>query len=383
MIPYGKHSVDESDVAAVVEVLETQFLTQGSVVPKFEQALSRLVSADFCVATNSGTSALHIACLAAGVGQGDRVWTSPITFAASANCALYCGAEIDFVDIDAETRNICFAGLQTKLRQAQLQARLPKVIVTVHFAGLSCDMKAIRELTKSYGIVLIEDAAHALGGSYLGQPIGNCQYSDMTVFSFHPVKAITSAEGGAVVTNQAHMAQRLALYCKHGITRDVGTLAEQQPWLYEQRLLGFNYRLSDLHASLGLSQLAKLSAFIEARRTRAKFYSAALADLPLKLPRDGGTAANHSESAWHIYVVECLSHDRTTVYKLMQEKGIGVNVHYIPVHTHPYYQALGFRWGDFPKAENFYKLALTLPLYPSLTELQQEHIVQSLREVLV
>ena len=383
MIPYGKHSVDQRDIAAVVEVLENQFLTQGKMVPQFEQAIRQFVGADFCVTMNSGTSALHTACLAAGVGAGDIVWTSPNTFAASANCALYCGADIDFVDIDPVTRNLCLMALAEKLQQAQAASRLPKAIVVVHFAGLSCDMKAIRQLTEQFNVVLIEDAAHAIGGHYLGSHIGSCQYSDMTVFSFHPVKAITSGEGGAVVTNNADIAKRLSLYAKHGITRDTQHDVTHEPWFYEQQLLGFNYRLSDLHATLGLSQLAKLPEFIAQRKRRANWYNTALANLPLKLPSAGdSTTISLDDSAWHIYVVECLSHDRATVYKALQAKGVGVNVHYIPVHTHPYYQAKGFKWGDFPQAEQYYKMALTLPLYPSLSEEEQEHVVQSLREVL-
>lgn len=382
MIPYGKHNIDQTDIDAVVDVLENHFLTQGEKIPAFEQALASTVKADFCTVVNSGTSALHVACLAAGVGKGDIVWTSPNSFAASANCARYCGAEIDFVDIDPRTRNMSLEILASKLITARQQNRLPKAIVVVHFAGVSCDMRAIRELTRSDNITLIEDAAHALGGQYFGEPIGGCQYSDMAILSFHPVKAITSAEGGAITTNQAHLAHQLQLFSKHGITRS--NLAEphlhtDEAWYYEQQTLGFNYRLSDLHAALGIAQLAKLPEFIQARTEQANEYQKLLADLPLTLPFE----PDYATSAWHLYVIELKHHDRKQVFQALKSRDIGVNVHYIPIHTHPYYRELGFAWGQFPNAEHYYNMALTLPLFPSMTKAQQMHVVNSLREVLI
>ncbi len=380
MIPYGKHHIDDSDIEAVVDVLKNQFLTQGKMVPQFEQALCDYLGTNYCVAVNSGTSALHVACLAAGVTTGDLVWTSPISFAASANCALYCGADIDFVDIDSASRNICLQQLESKLKQAIELGRVPKAIIVVHFAGASCDMEAIQQLTRPYNIKLIEDAAHALGGTYKEKPIGGCQFSDMAILSFHPVKAITSAEGGAIVTNDAQLAKKLELYAKHGITRT--DLINQEAhadegWFYEQQLLGYNYRLSDIHAALGKSQLTKLDQFTEKRQKQAAFYSERLKGLPLKLPEPS------EFSAWHIFAVELLDHDRKTVFNALQKKGIGVNVHYIPIHLHPYYQSLGFKLGDFPNAEDYYNMALTLPLFPSMSEDEQDFVVDSLREVLV
>jgi len=382
MIPYGKHSIDQNDIDAVVDVLENHFLTQGSKIPAFEQAIANRVNANYCTVVNSGTSALHVACLAAGVGAGDSVWTSPNSFAASANCALYCGASVDFVDIDPATRNMSLEKLQAKLHDAAQQNALPKAIVVVHFAGASCDMKAIRELTQIYDITLIEDAAHALGGQYLGEPVGNCQYSDMAVLSFHPVKAITSAEGGAITTNNAELAKQCQLFSKHGITREALNSPQDhrdEGWYYEQQVLGLNYRLSDLHAALGISQLAKLPDFIASRTEQAHFYQQQLHNLPITLPQ----VPEFTRSAWHLYVIELEKHDRKAIYNALKQRNVGVNVHYIPIHTHPHYQQLGFQWGQFPNAENYYNVALTLPLFPSMSKAQQMHVVTSLREVLI
>lgn len=382
MIPYGKHSIDQNDIDAVVDVLENHFLTQGSKIPAFEQAIANCVNANYCTVVNSGTSALHVACLAAGVGKGDSVWTSPNSFAASANCALYCGARVDFVDIDPATRNMSLEKLQAKLIDAAQQNVLPKAIVVVHFAGASCDMKAIRELTQTYEITLIEDAAHALGGQYLGEPVGNCQYSDMAVLSFHPVKAITSAEGGAITTNNAELAKQCQLFSKHGITREALNSPQDhqdEGWYYEQQALGLNYRLSDLHAALGISQLAKLPDFIAARTEQAHFYQQQLHNLPITLPQ----VQQYAKSAWHLYVIELEQHDRKAIYNALKHRNVGVNVHYIPIHTHPHYQQQGFQWGQFPNAENYYNVALTLPLFPSMSKAQQMHVVTSLREVLI
>jgi UDP-4-amino-4,6-dideoxy-N-acetyl-beta-L-altrosamine transaminase len=381
MIPYGKHVVDEDDVDAVVEVLRNQFLTQGTVVPKFEQALCEYTGANHCVAVNSATSGLHVACLAAGVAAGDSVWTVPNSFVASANCALYCGATIDFVDIDLFTRNIDISALETKLQHAATQNRLPKALIVVHFSGLSCEMQTIQKLTQLYSIVLIEDAAHGLGGSYQQSKIGSCVYSDMSVLSFHPVKSITSAEGGAVLTNQSQLYQKLQLFAKHGVTKDPSQYQGEShgPWYYQQLELGYNYRLSDLHAALGLSQLSKLDVFIQKRSRLAKVYDNALADLPLKLPVE----EPQFKSAWHLYMVELIQHDRQHVYQQLHDKGVGVNVHYIPIHLQPYYQQLGFKQGDFPVSEHFYQNALTLPLFPSLTDIEQAKVIAVLHEVLL
>jgi UDP-4-amino-4,6-dideoxy-N-acetyl-beta-L-altrosamine transaminase len=381
MIPYGKHQVDEDDIAAVVDVLCNRFLTQGDLVPEFERRLCEYTGSGFAVSVNSATSGLHIACLAAGVSRGDLVWTSPISFVASANCARYCGADIDFVDIEPLSRNMSVAALQFKLSQAQDTGRLPKVIVVVHFAGLSCDMQAIRELTQPLGIMLIEDAAHAFGGSYMDHKVGCCEFSDMAVLSFHPVKSMTTAEGGAVMCNDPAIYQKLQLFAKHGITREQngGNEPSHGPWYYQQVELGYNYRLSDLHAALGISQLKKLDGFIAKREVLAAVYSEALADLPLRLP----SKTRDTHSAWHLYMVEVQSHPRKKVFEALQARGIGVNVHYIPIHLQPYYRNLGFKAGDFPLAEAYYQNAITLPLYPGLTMDDQTKVIEAVKEVLM
>ncbi|NMH59659.1 UDP-4-amino-4,6-dideoxy-N-acetyl-beta-L-altrosamine transaminase [Alteromonas ponticola] len=380
MIPYGCHDIQESDIDAVVDVLKNEFLTQGAQVPAFEQALCDYTGAKYTVAANSGTSALHIACLAAEIGPGDLVWTSPNSFAASANCALYCGARVDFVDIDPDTRNMSISALEEKIAHAKKQKTLPKAIVVVHFAGSSCDMKAISELTNPYGIVLIEDAAHALGGrDAQDNNVGKCTYTDMTVLSFHPVKSITSAEGGAVTTNSERFRQKLKLFASHGITRDpamLNTSDAQQGWFYTQLELGYNYRLSDLHAVLGKSQLQRLDGYIAARRERAKRYDHALPSLPVKKP------LMDDNSAWHLYTIELTEHSRQYVFDTLRKNGVGVNVHYIPIHLHPYYQNLGFRKGQFTNAETYYDRALSLPLYPTLSEADQQHVITQLEQVL-
>ena len=381
MIPYGKHTLLEQDIDAVVDVLKNQFLTQGSQVPLFEQELCRYTGAQSAVAVNSGTSGLHIACLAAGVEPGDTVWTVPISFAASANCARYCGASVDFVDIDPHTRNLNVSALVDKLHLAAAEHTLPKVIVVVHFTGSSNDMAAIAAITEPFNITLIEDAAHALGASDpQGHKVGACKYSAMTVLSFHPVKSITSAEGGAVLTNDDELAALLRRYASHGITREPGMLGDEhadEPWFYAQFDLGYNYRLSDLHAALGRSQLAHIDEFIARRRALAENYHQALADLPLILPQPD------ANGAWHLYMVELTEHDRTEVFNALRARGIGVNVHYIPIHWHPYYQQLGFKRGQFPQSEAYYNRALTLPLYPGLSADNQNEVIQQLKEVLV
>ena len=381
MIPYGKHTLLEQDIDAVVDVLKNQFLTQGSQVPLFEQELCRYTGALSAVAVNSGTSGLHIACLAAGVTPGDTVWTVPISVAASANCARYCGASVDFVDIDPHTRNLNVSALVDKLHLAAAEHTLPKVIVVVHFTGSSNDMAAIAAITEPFNITLIEDAAHALGASDpQGHKVGACKYSAMTVLSFHPVKSITSAEGGAVLTNDDELAALLRRYASHGITREPGMLGDEhadEPWFYAQFELGYNYRLSDLHAALGRSQLAHIDEFIARRRALADNYHQALADLPLILPQPD------ANGAWHLYMVELTAHDRTDVFNALRARGIGVNVHYIPIHWHPYYQQLGFKRGQFPQSEAYYNRALTLPLYPGLSADNQNEVIQQLKEVLV
>ena len=378
MIPYGKHQIEQEDLAAVIDVLQNQFLTQGQQVPAFESALKDYCGAAHAVAVNSGTSALHIACLALGVAEGDLVWTSPNSFVASANCARYCGAQVDFVDIDPITRNLSVEALTQKLEKAKQANRLPKAIVVVHFAGMSCDMRAISALTAPLGIALIEDASHALGGRYLDKPVGGCQFSDACVLSFHPVKSITTAEGGAVLTNSASLAEKLRLFASHGITRaaDLMDGESEGPWFYQQITLGYNYRLSDLHAALGISQLRRLDSFIAKRRELVQIYCEKLAGLPLVLP------LTSSESAWHLFMVELKKHNRAEIFARLQQAGIGVNVHYIPIHLQPYYRQLGFRSGDFPCAEAYYQNALTLPLYPGLSADNQQYVINTLVSIL-
>jgi UDP-4-amino-4,6-dideoxy-N-acetyl-beta-L-altrosamine transaminase len=381
IIPYGKHAIDENDIDAVLDVLQHHFLTQGSKVPEFEQALCDYTGAQYCTAVNSGTSGLHVACLALGVGEGDFVWTSPNSFAASANCALYCGAQVDFVDIDPNTRNLCPIKLEAKLLLAQQNNTLPKAIVVVHFAGVICDMKTIYALCQPLNIAIIEDAAHALGASYNDHKVGGCEFSDIAVMSFHPVKSITTAEGGANLTNNPSLAKACALFAKHGITRDLQMMQgdSQGPWYYQQLELGYNYRLSDLQAALGISQLKRLDQFIARRRELVTRYLDALKDLPLILPK----ANELDNSSWHLFMVELKEHDRATIYQQLHEAGIAVNVHYIPIHCHPYYQALGFKPDDFPAALSFYQNALTLPLYVGLSEVEQDRVVATLKHLLL
>ncbi|WP_040262303.1 UDP-4-amino-4,6-dideoxy-N-acetyl-beta-L-altrosamine transaminase [Pseudomonas massiliensis] len=375
MIPYGRQSVDEADIDAVVQVLRSDWLTQGPAIERFEAAMASRCGTDHGVMVSNATAALHLACLAAGLGPGEWLWTSPNTFLASANCGLYCGAQVDFVDIDPFTWNISAQALAAKLAVAKREGRLPKVVVAVAFAGQSCDMATFADLARQYGFTLIEDASHAVGASYQGQPVGSGQYADMTVFSFHPVKIITTGEGGLVVTRHAGLAERLRRLRSHGMTRDPALMTEPShgPWYYQQLELGFNYRATDLQAALGVSQLARLDGFLERRRALATAYDQALARLPLRLPaRQPG-----AESAWHLYVVR-VPQRRDEVFAALRAAGIGVNVHYIPVHLQPYYRQLGFGPGDFPEAEAYYREALSLPLYPGLTATEQRYIVDTL-----
>lgn len=379
MIPYGRQNIDESDIAAVLEVLQSDFLTQGPKVPEFEQAVSQLCQVDYAIAVNSATSALHLACLALGVTQGDIVWTSPISFVASANCALYCGATIDFVDVDPTTGLMSVAVLANKLQQAAAEQKLPKVLIPVHLAGHSCDMAAIHALCQPYQIKIIEDASHAIGATYQGKPVGHCQFSDICVFSFHPVKIITTAEGGMALTKDPALAAQLQLHRSHGITRDPLDMTEPShgPWYYQQIELGFNYRLTELQAALGLSQLQRLPQFLAARQQAVARYQTLLQQLPLQMP----AAAADGVSAWHLYIIRLDDADsRLRVFEALRAAGIGVNVHYIPIHTQPYYQQLGFQWGDFPGAEVFYSKIISLPMYADLTLAMQQQVAAALRD---
>ncbi len=383
-IPYGRQDITDADIAAVVAVLRSDWLTQGPAVPRFEDAVARYCGAQHAIAVNSATSALHIACLALGLGPGDRLWTSPITFVASANCGLYCGAEVDFVDIDPCTYNLCPKALEHKLLEAEQQGRLPKVVVAVHLCGQSCDMQAIHALSRRFGFCIIEDASHAIGGRYQGEPVGNCRYSDITVFSFHPVKIITTGEGGMALTNDAGLAKRMALLRSHGITRDPAQMTHgpDGPWYYQQIELGFNYRMTELQAALGVSQMDRIDDYVRRRHALAERYDARLAGLPLTLPWQHPD----SYSGLHLYVIRLKLDqiDRThrEVFEALRGQGIGVNLHYIPVHTQPYYQRMGFRAGDFPEAERYYAEAISLPMYPTMTESQQDQVVAAIAEAL-
>ena len=384
MIPYGRQDIRQADIDAVVEVLRSDFLTQGPAVPAFESAVAAKVGAAQAVAVNSATSALHIACLALGVGPGDVVWTTPITFVASANCALYCGATVNFVDIDPRSYNMSVAALADRLERADAAGCLPKVVIPVHLAGQPCDMAAIHALGRRYGFSIIEDAAHAIGGRYRGEAIGSCRYSDITVFSFHPVKIITTAEGGMAVTHRPDLAQRMQLLRSHGLTRDPGQMSQAPdgPWYYEQLALGFNYRMTDLQAALGRSQLERLEACVARRHELAQAYDAALTDLPVVTP----WLHPDSYSGLHLYVIrlqlEQIGPSHREVFEALRAAGIGVNVHYIPVHLQPYYRALGFAPGQFPESERYYTEALSLPMFPTLTNAQQGDVVDALRRVL-
>lgn len=380
-IPYGRQDITQDDIAAVEEVLRSDFLTQGPAVPRFESSIALYCQASHAVATNSATSALHIACLALGLGPGDWLWTSPITFVASANCGLYCGAQVDFVDIDPVTYNMSAKALADKLAQAEKVGRLPKIVVPVHLCGQSCDMASIHDLAAQYGFHVIEDASHAIGARYQDLPVGDCRYSDIAVFSFHPVKIITTAEGGVATTRSAELASRMALLRSHGITRDPDQMdgSSDGAWYYQQVALGFNYRMTDVQAALGVSQMARLDAYVSRRHELAAVYDQQLAGLPVRLPQQH--AASHS--SYHLYPVRIQApNQRASVFNHMRQAHIGVNVHYIPVHLQPYYQRLGFKPGDFPEAENYYKEAISLPLYSGLTSADQRTVIDSLKVAL-
>lgn len=377
MIPYGRQWISEADIEAVAEVLRSDFLTQGPVVPAFEEAVASLCGARFGIAANSATSALHLACMALGVGLGDRVWTSPITFVASANAALYCGAEVDFVDIDERSYNMSPELFEAKLKQAADSGTLPKVVIPVHLAGQSCDMAAIHAAASRYGVRIIEDASHAIGGSYRSRPVGSCEHSDITVFSFHPVKIVTTGEGGMAMTNDAHLAGLMETDRTHGITRDPAKLQHDDigPWYYEQQRLGFNYRMTDIAAALGLSQLSRIEEFLARRREIAATYDEAFADLPIIRPwQDPET-----QSAWHLYIIRIdRSRVRRThreIFDALRSDGIGVNLHYIPVYRQPYYRELGFGQGYCPNAEAYYAEAISIPMFPALTDEEQQEVI--------
>jgi len=384
MIPYGRQEISEADIQAVVNVLRSDFLTQGPAIPAFENAVASYCGAEHAVAVNSATSALHIACLALGVGRGDIVWTSPITFVASANCALYCGAQIDFVDIDPRTYNMSVRCLTEKLAQAEQSGKLPKAVIPVHLCGQPCDMAGIHALSQQYGFKIVEDASHAIGGKYRDEPIGNCRYSNITVFSFHPVKIITTGEGGMAMTNDALLAKRMQLLRSHGITRDANemTHAPDGPWYYQQIDLGYNYRMTDIQAALGLSQMQWLDEFVTKRHDIAKRYDQLLADLPVITPQQHAD----SFSGLHLYVIRLklaeISKTHRQVFEALRAADIGVNLHYIPVHRQPYYEGLGFKAGCCPEAEQYYAEAISLPMFPGLSEAQQNQVIETLHRVI-
>ena len=385
MIPYGRQDVTKKDIENVKKVLESDFLTQGPVVPKFEKAVSDYVGSKYGVAANSATSALHIACLALGVSEGDMVWTSANTFVASSNCALYCGSKIDFIDINNSTLNICIDNLEEKLKKAEINNTLPKVVIVVHLAGRSAEMREISILSKKYDFKIIEDASHAIGGSYLGNKIGSCKYSDITVFSFHPVKIITSGEGGMALTNDRSLAESMLLCRSHGITRNEEQMSQQShgQWFYEQKLLGFNYRMTDIHAALGLSQLERCDEYVSIRNQLASIYNSKLDRSFFNLPYE----TSDSYSSYHLYIIR-LKLDRIKkthkeVFNYMRDKGVLVNLHYIPVYFHTYYKKLGFKKGHCPNAEKYYSEAMSIPIFPALSGKDQLKVINFLSESVI
>lgn len=384
MIPYARQDIDEADIRAVVDVLNSDWLTQGPAIERFEAAVAGYCGARYAVAVCNATAALHLSCLAAGLKPGGLLWTSPNTFVASANCALYCGAKVDFVDIDAATYNLSVSALEKKLAQAEQHSSLPDVVIPVHFAGQSCEMEAVAQLARRHGVTVIEDASHAIGGGYQGGKIGDCRHSDMTVLSFHAVKIITSGEGGMILTNREDLYRKLLLLRSHGIVRDPARMVSEPdgPWYYQQIELGYNYRMTDIQAALGASQMNRLDEFVARRNDLARRYDEALSALPLRLP----AVRPDCYSAYHLYVVQIdparTKATRREVFDALRNAGIGANVHYIPVHTQPYYQRLGFRSGDFPEAEGYYSRAISLPLYYGLSEAEQDFVVATLKQAL-
>ena len=377
-IPYGHQDIAKEDIQAVVKVLESDWLTQGPSIEEFERAVATYCGATYAVAVSNATAALHIACLAAGLQEGNQLWTSPNTFVASANCGRYCGASVDFVDIDGTTYNLSVRELEEKLKQGTI----PECIIPVHFSGQSCDMEPIYKLCRQYGVkTIIEDASHAIGGEYQGEKIGNCRYSDMTVFSFHPVKIVTTGEGGMILTNREDLYQNLIRLRSHGITRDAGKMTEAAhgPWYYQQIELGYNYRMTDLQAALGASQMQRIDQFIEKRRVVAARYNQAFSKIDeIVIPQQ----ESYGDSAWHLYVIQVPTSKRAAVFQRLRESGIGVNVHYIPVHTQPYYRQLDHNAGDFPQAEAYYARAISLPMYYGLTTEEQDFVIAAVKEAL-
>jgi len=380
MIPYGRQSISDEDVQAVVDVLRSDFLTQGPIGPAFETAVASYCGAEFGIAVNSATSALHLACMALGLGDGDRLWTSPISFVASSNCGLYCGADVDFVDIDAQSYNMSTSALAAKLAQAEKDDALPKVVVPVHLCGQPCDMEGIHALSKKYGFHIIEDASHAVGARYKGEPVGNCKFSDIAVFSFHPVKIVTAGEGGMAVTNNPELAASMARLRSHGITRSAAEMdtLSHGPWFYQQIALGYNYRMTEIQAALGLSQLKRLDEFVAKRHALVDRYNALFEGTNIQIP----VQSDDSYSSFHLYVMRLknitASSTHRETFERLRNNGIGVNLHYIPIYRHPYYAKMGFDASDFPQAEAYYAEAISLPLYPDLTDDQQDQVVRVL-----
>lgn len=383
MIPYGKQQIDDEDINAVTAILNSPFLTQGPTVPRFEHEICKKTGAQYSVACNSATSALHLACLALDLKAGDVVWTSPISFVASANCALYCDASIDFVDIDEHTFNMCANKLEAKLQSAEHKSKLPKVVIVVHFGGSPCDMKKVQKLSVKYGFKIIEDASHAIGARFFDNPVGSCHYSDITIFSFHPVKIITTGEGGCATTNDESLSKRMQLFRSHGVTRDTTFMTDKShgDWYYQQIELGYNYRMTDLQAALGLSQLSKLDEFIDKRQQIALRYNSFFNDLPIKTQ----LILEGCLSSYHLFVIQLeltktkLSHKE--IFDFLRNNGVGVNLHYIPIHTQPYYADLGFKKGDFPEAETYYSKSISIPIFPNLETNDQAHICDLVGEV--
>lgn len=381
-IPYGRQDISQTDIDAVVEVLRSDWITQGPAIERFEKLVADYCGAKYAVAVSSATAGLHIACLAAGLSPGDVLWTSPNTFVASANCGLYCSADVDFVDIDPHTYNLSVEVLEQKLAHAELEGKLPKVVVPVHFAGQSCEIERILALSRKYGFTILEDGSHAIGARYQDNPVGSCLFSDMAVFSFHPVKIITTGEGGMVVTNREDLYEKLIRLRTHGITRNPELMQGESHglWYYQQLELGFNYRMTDIQAALGASQMQRLDEFVSRRRFLATRYNELLQDFPLVLPWQHPD----TESSWHLYIIRLkldkIAKTHRQVFDELRQAGIGVNLHYIPVHTQPYYQQLRFKWGDFPQAEQYYREAMSIPLYYGLTESDQDRVIAILRE---
>jgi len=385
MIPYGRQSITEADIQAVVDVLRSDYLTQGPKVPQFEKSITEACNVPHAVAVNSATSGLHIACLALGAKAGEYVWTTPNSFVASANCALYCGADIDFVDIDAKTFNMCHEHLEEKLIDAKANGKLPKIVIPVHLTGQPCNMKEIFRLSQEFGFSIIEDASHCIGGRYKDKPIGACEFSDVTVFSFHPVKIITTAEGGVNTTRSAELAQKMSLLRSHGITRDENLMTHDShgPWYYQQVVLGLNYRMTEMQAALGVSQMTRLHDFVSRRHELAARYNRLLEGLPLDTPYQHPD----SYSGYHLYVIQPhfskLSKNHRQIFEELRAAGLGVNLHYIPIHTQPYYKGLGFKEGDFPVSEDYYSRSISIPLYHAMTDEQQDEVIDILKRVLI